>query len=98
VPERPIALPAFLKKEHNMPIKHLLDQSSFTPEHRQALELAFSHALRRLELVDRNDPICEIVAHKVIKIGASGADDAVAIAEMAVRQLAPDRHERDSCW
>jgi hypothetical protein len=45
-----------------------------------------------LELVDRNDPICEIVVEKVIKIGASGASDAAAIAEMAVSQLTPDRH------
>ena len=75
-----------------MPIKRLLDQSSFTPKQRQVLELAFRRALRKLELVDCNDPICEIVADKVIKIGASGASDAAAIAEMAVSQLNPDRH------
>jgi hypothetical protein len=75
-----------------MPIERLLDQSSFKPEQRHVLELAFSHVLRKLELVDRNDPICEIVAQKVIKIGASGASDAAAIAEMAFRQLAPDQH------
>jgi len=74
-----------------MPIKRLLDQSSFTPEQRHILELAFSQALRKLELVDRNDPICGIVAKKVIEIGASEANDAAAIAEMAFRQLTPDR-------
>jgi hypothetical protein len=74
-----------------MPIKRLLDQSSFTSEQRHVLELAYSRVLRRLKLVDRNDPICEIVAQTVIKIGASGANDAAAIAEMACRQLTPDR-------
>jgi hypothetical protein len=42
-----------------------------------------------LNLVDRNDPICEIVARKVIEIGSRGASDAVAIAEIAYRQLVP---------
>ena len=74
-----------------MPIKRLLDQSSITSEQRHVLELAYSRVLRRLKLVDRNDPICEIVAQTVIEIGLSGANDAAAIAEMACRQLAPDR-------
>jgi L-serine deaminase len=55
--------------------------SNLTPEER--------HALGKLGLVDRNDPICEMVARKVIEIGATGVTDAVAIAEMAVRQLRP---------
>jgi hypothetical protein len=75
-----------------MPIKRLLDQSSFTREQRRILELAFSHALRKLNLVNRNDPICEIVAQKVITIGASGASDPAAIAEMAFMELTRDGH------
>lgn len=40
-----------------------------------------------LELVDRDDPICEIVARKIIEIASSGVTNAVAIAEIAFRQL-----------
>ena len=72
-----------------MPITRLLERSTFTPDQRQVLELAFNITLRKLNLVDRNDPICEIVARKVIKIGSSGATHAVAIAEIAYRQLVP---------
>jgi len=40
-------------------------------------------------LVDRNDPICEIVARKVIKIGADGTRNAQEIAALAAKELAP---------
>jgi hypothetical protein len=39
-------------------------------------------------LKDRSDPICEIVARKIIEIGATSAGDPVAISEIAARQLA----------
>jgi hypothetical protein len=39
-------------------------------------------------LKDRSDPVCEIVARKIIEIGASGASDPLAISEIAARQLA----------
>jgi hypothetical protein len=43
--------------------------------------------LRSLDLVDRRDPIAEIVAKKVIEIGKGGGD-AVEIAKLAVNELA----------
>jgi hypothetical protein len=78
------------QQQSQMPIARLLAQSSFTQEQRSVLEQAFHHVLRKLHLVDRNDPICEIVARKVIEIGASGATNAAAIAETAFKQLNPD--------
>jgi hypothetical protein len=38
------------------------------PEEIERLRSAFDSALRTLNLVDRNDPICEIVARKMIKL------------------------------
>src|SRR5579863_9508923 len=71
-----------------MPIGPLLNNSKFTPEQRHVIELAFKSALRNLDLVDRNDPICEIVAHKIIKVAENGVViDAVAIAQMVIREL-----------
>jgi len=74
---------------HTVPITRLLTDSNFTPEQRQVLELAFNCVLRKLNLVDRNDPICEMVERKVIEIGATGVTNAVAISEIAFRQLVP---------
>jgi len=70
-----------------MPINRLLQNSKLEPAEREVLNLAFIRALRLLHLVDRNDPVCEIVARKVIEIGATGAGDPVVISEIAVRKL-----------
>jgi hypothetical protein len=72
-----------------MPINRLLKDSKLTPEEREVLNAAFVRTLRLLNLVDRNDPICEIVARKVIEIGLGGGCDPAAIAEKAYRQLGP---------
>jgi hypothetical protein len=71
-----------------MPIGKLLATGDFTPEQRHVFELAFNNTLRKLGLVDRNDPICEMVAKKILEIGVtSGRSNAVAITELAVRHL-----------
>ncbi len=70
-----------------MPIDYLLADSYFTRDQQHVLELAFNNTLRKLNLVDRDDPICEMVARTVIDVGSSGATNAVAIAEIAFRRL-----------
>jgi hypothetical protein len=71
-----------------MPINRLLQNSKLKPAEREVLYLAYIRALRLLHLKDRSDPICEIVARKIIEIGATGASDPLAISEIAARQLA----------
>jgi hypothetical protein len=71
-----------------MPINRLLQNSKFETAEREVLNLAYIRALGLLHLKDRSDPICEIVARKIIEIGASAAGDPVVISEIAVRQLA----------
>lgn len=71
-----------------MPINRLLERTDLTPERRHVLQLAFDSTLRKLHLVDRNDPVCDIVARKVIEIGAKSSANAVAISEFAFRELA----------
>jgi len=46
-------------------------------------------ALKGLHLVDRNDPICEIVARKTIEIGLDGTRDPQEIAAQTIKQLDP---------
>lgn len=70
-----------------MPIAHSLADSKFTLEQRHVLELAFNNTLCRLSLVDRNDPLCEMVARKIIEVEATGVTNAVAISEVAFRQI-----------
>lgn len=72
-----------------MPINRLLRETKFKPEEVERLNRAFVLALRLLHLVDRNDPICEIVARKIIDIDAAGTREPEAIAKLAVAQLGP---------
>ncbi len=70
-----------------MPISRLLKDSRLGPEEIERLNSAYGRALRSLCLVDRNDPIAEIVAKTIIEIGATGVRDPAEIAKLAVEQL-----------
>ncbi|MFB9262239.1 hypothetical protein ACFFWD_03495 [Bradyrhizobium erythrophlei] len=70
-----------------MTISRLLQGSKLGPEEIERLKSAYRLALRRLCLVDRNDPIAEIVAREIIEIGATGVRDPAEISRIAVEQL-----------
>ena len=70
-----------------MPINALLKRRGIGPEDSERLKQAFSLAVKGLYLVDRNDPICAIVAHKVIEIGLNGTRDPQEIAALTIKQL-----------
>jgi hypothetical protein len=65
----------------------LLNESKLTPEEIAVLNRAFEYALRSLGLVDRNDPITEIVARKIIDVGTADLRDPAKISEITLRQL-----------
>jgi hypothetical protein len=46
-----------------------------TPEEIELLNKAFNHALNLLGVVDRNDPLCNIGAPKVIEVGTTGTSE-----------------------
>ena len=52
-----------------MPIYRLLQNSPLGPEEIAILTDAYERRLRKLSLVDRNDPITELVAQKIIELG-----------------------------
>src|SRR6516225_5985364 len=68
-------------------ICRLLEKSSVPLEEVSRLVAAYERTLRALDLVDRHDPVTEIVAKKVIEIGKR-CGDAVEIAKLAVSELA----------
>jgi hypothetical protein len=69
-----------------MPINRLLKDKR-TPEEIELLIKAFNHALNLLGVVDRNDPLCDMVARKVIEVGTIGTNEPREIAEMAVVRI-----------
>jgi hypothetical protein len=72
--------------EAAVPIDRLLNGSTLSAEKIAQLKTAYDSALRALHLVDRNDPIAEIVARKIIEIGKQSGD-AAEISRLAVKEL-----------
>ncbi|MCP1974299.1 hypothetical protein [Bradyrhizobium elkanii] len=70
-----------------MPIKRLLEMGKYPPEKVEILTKAFSLALGFMGLVDRDDPLCELVARKVIEVAGTGPSDPKQIAEAAVARI-----------
>ena len=67
-------------------IRRLLENSSLPVEEVSRLVAAYERTLRTLDLVDRHDPVTEIVAKKVIEIGKRGGDPS-EISKLAVKEL-----------
>ena len=57
-----------------MPINRLLKDKR-TPEEIELLNEAFNHALNLLGVVDRNDPLCDMVAREVVEVGTTGISE-----------------------
>jgi hypothetical protein len=70
-----------------MPINSLLKDSKLDPSVIELLNAAFNQALRALHLVDRDDPVCDLVARKIIETYQSGVLDPGEIAEATVKKL-----------
>ena len=69
-----------------MPIDRLLKAGKYTAAEAELLNKAFDLALHAMGLVDRNDPLCDMIARKVIEAGASNSDPK-EIAAMAVARM-----------
>jgi hypothetical protein len=72
-----------------MPLDRLLEKRGIGPEYSEILKQAFNLALHGLNLVDRNDPICEIVARRIIEIGRDSRRSPQEIASLTIKQLGP---------
>ena len=69
-----------------MPINRLLRDGELKPEEMDKLNRAYTYALRELSLVDRNDPLTEMLARKIIEVGTTESDPA-KISEIALMRL-----------
>ena len=69
-----------------MAIYRLFQNSPPGPEEISRLSGAYERTLRTLSLVDRNDPLTEMLARKIIEVGATESDPA-KISEIAIKRL-----------
>lgn len=57
------------------------------PEEIKRLVTAYEQTLKAIHLVNRNDPITEIVAKKIIEIAQTGVKDPAQISQQAIKDL-----------
>ena len=70
-----------------MPINRLFREGKIKSQDVERLNRAFAFTLQSLHLVDRNDPICDIVARKVVDIDTAGTHDPREIAKLAAKEF-----------
>jgi DNA integrity scanning protein DisA with diadenylate cyclase activity len=70
-----------------MAIYRLLQNSPFGPEEIAVLTDAYEATLRKLSLVDRNDPITEMIARKIIELGQRGVREPKQLSELTIKEL-----------
>ena len=70
-----------------MAICRLLKNSPLGPEEITILTDAYERTLKALNLVDRNDPITEMVARKIIELGQRGVHEAKQLSALAIKEL-----------
>jgi len=70
-----------------MPIQRLLQNVPTGPDEISRLATAYEQTLRTIGLVDRNDPITEMIAKKIIEIARSGVREPADISALAIKEL-----------
>jgi hypothetical protein len=80
-----------------MPIYEILKGGAFEPKHIEAMGQAFEAVCSGLELTNRDDPLRDLVARKVIECAQRGEHDPERLARVvlsALQKLPPGRSVR----
>jgi hypothetical protein len=70
-----------------MAIYRIFQTGVFEPEEIEIMSAAYEDALSVLQLANRQDPITELVARKIIAVARSGERDPPRIRELALKEL-----------
>jgi hypothetical protein len=70
-----------------MAIYRLIANGSFGPDEVKAMVAAYESALTDLQLIDRNDPLTELIAKSIVNVTATGERDPENIKERALNAL-----------
>ena len=71
-----------------MALYSLLQNSLLGPDELRQLGTAYERTLDALGLTDRNDPITELVARKLLMLHQTGVSDPTALSALAVEDFA----------
>jgi hypothetical protein len=70
-----------------MPIYRLLQNMPMGPEEISRLTTAYEQALRTIGIVDRGDPLAELLARKIIEVAQTGIREPADISAQAIKKI-----------
>ncbi len=70
-----------------MAIYKLVANGSFGPDEIEAMAAAYERALLEINLIDRDDPLTEMVATSIVAVAATGERDSQILMARALRTL-----------
>ncbi|QHO71332.1 hypothetical protein ACH79_00455 [Bradyrhizobium sp. CCBAU 051011] len=70
-----------------MPIYRLLQSLPRGPEEISRLTTAYEQALRAIGIVDRGDPLAELLAKKIVEVAQTGIREPADISAQAVKEI-----------
>ena len=70
-----------------MNIHRLLEGTTFDPERVATLVAAYEETLKKLSLVERDDPMTQMIARKIIEVAERGVLDSKEISSIAIKEL-----------
>ena len=70
-----------------MAIYRLLKNSTLEPEEISRITEAYEQALHTLCVKDRDDPLTEMIATKIIKFAQTGVHDPAQLSALAIKEL-----------
>ncbi len=70
-----------------MPLTSYLEGGVFEPPQIEAMTTAFEAVCHSLQLADRDDPLTEIIARKVIEVARTGEHDPDRLRELVLTNL-----------
>jgi hypothetical protein len=79
-----------------MAIYRLMQNAGFNPEQIELMASAYEGALIDLKMKDREDPLTELIAKKVIEYAQRGERDPTRLREHVVREFNQRQHEAGS--
>jgi len=70
-----------------MTVHRLLQNPAFDQEDIERLAAAYDKALRALHISDRDDPINDVIARRIIEGARAGTRDPNALCQIAIKDL-----------
>jgi hypothetical protein len=70
-----------------VPLYRLLQNAAFDPDAVAAMSAAFEEACRTLGLAERSDPLCNLVAEKILECAGTGERDPIRLRECALQAI-----------